>query len=76
MRIDGAPIEGLTPAEVMSKLAGDPGATPIMAIKRNHKNLSVNARVIRIYLPARFAGRLLTGAISQRLLSQFNTLKS
>ena len=47
--IGDTPISGLTIAEIMHKLAGNPGAIRKLTIERNHRTLRVNARVIRIY---------------------------
>jgi len=47
--IGDAPINGLTIAEIMHKLAGNPGAIRKLTIERNHRTLRVTARVIRIY---------------------------
>ena len=49
LSIAGTPIQGLTAAEIMGRLAGMPGTTRKLTIERDHKTLSVNAPVIRIY---------------------------
>lgn len=49
LRIGDTSISGLTAAEIMHRLAGSPGAMRRLTIERDHRTLSVNARVIRIY---------------------------
>lgn len=49
LSIEGTPIQGLTAAQVIARLAGMPGTTRKLTIERDHKTLTVNAPVIRIY---------------------------
>ena len=49
LSIDGAAIQGLTAAEIISRLGGMPGTTRKLTIERDHKTVTVNAPVIRIY---------------------------
>lgn len=49
LSINDVPIQGLTAAEIIARLAGVPGTTRKLTIERDHKTLSVNAPVIRIY---------------------------
>jgi hypothetical protein len=47
LRIADAPISGLDMAQIMRKFSGVPGAMRRLTIKREHRTLSVSARVIR-----------------------------
>jgi len=49
LSIDGTPIQGLTVDQIIGRLAGMPGTTRKLTIERDHKTLTVNAPVIRIY---------------------------
>ena len=49
LSINGTPIQGLNVAEIISRLAGMPGATRTLTIERDGKTFSVNAPVIRIF---------------------------
>lgn len=49
IRIGGMPIMGLTIAQIMRELSGTPGAFRKLTIERDHKTLSVDAKVIKIY---------------------------
>ena len=49
LSIDGVPIQGLTAADIIGRLAGVPGTKRKLTIERDHQTLTVNAPVIRIY---------------------------
>ena len=49
LRIDTTPISGLTTAALMRKLIGKSAETRKLTLERDHKTMSVTAKVIRIY---------------------------